>query len=273
MTEPRLGCYLYCVMRAGGYPSLEGLQGVDAAYGLQPITHGDLVAVVSQVRLDDFGADALKRNLEDLGWIERTARAHDAVLARALTGDAVVPLRICTIFEDELRVREMLERERAYLLDALDRLNRRDEWSVKVLADLEKVQATMRERSSASAKVSSVSETADAPGRAFFARKKRDRAASEDASAVAHTAAEHVHIHLRQHAAAATSLPPQDRRLSQRSGTMMLNGAYLVDRSQADKFAAVVEELRQRECPIGVELELSGPFAAYNFVTPQEEPQ
>src|SRR5205085_3343083 len=125
----------YCVMRAGECPSLAGVPGVDSAYRVELLTHGDLAAVISQVRLDDFGSDALKRNLENLAWLERTALAHNAVLARVRSGDAVVPFRTCTIFDDRPRVQEMLDRERTYFLDALERLQRRDEWSVKMLAD------------------------------------------------------------------------------------------------------------------------------------------
>jgi hypothetical protein len=47
---------------------------------------------------------------------------------------------------------------------------------------------------------------------------------------------------------------------------MVLNGAYLVERSSAPKFAALAKELDARHRDIGVTLELTGPFAPYNFV-------
>jgi hypothetical protein len=105
MTEAGLGCYVYCVVRQEEQPSLTGLSGVDPDFGIEDVTHGDLSAMVSRVRLEEFGAEALKRNLEDLAWVERTARAHDAVIGRALDAGALVPLRLCTIFDDERHVR------------------------------------------------------------------------------------------------------------------------------------------------------------------------
>jgi Gas vesicle synthesis protein GvpL/GvpF len=269
MTEPALGCYVYCVVREGELPPLEGLAGVDAGVPVEVVSHTGLGALVSKVRLEEFGTDALKRNFENLQWVERTARAHDAVLARALDVDAVVPLRLCTIFTDEAHVRDMLERERERLLEALDRLRGRSEWSVKVLADPRKLEGAARERSSAPAATTADAE-GEAPGRAFFARRKVDEALREEARAMAEAAAEEVHARLQREAVEATLLPPQHPELSGRSGRMILNGAYLADRSRAAEFEAAARELGERHGGIGLEVELSGPWAPYNFVTATE---
>jgi gas vesicle protein GvpL/GvpF len=269
MTEPALGCYVYCVVRAGEHPSLEGLAGVDPDFGVEVLTHGGVSALVSRVRLEEFGAEALKRNLEDLAWVERTARAHDAVLACALAGDALVPFRLCTIFTDNAHVHDMLERERESLDEALERLRGHAEWSIKVLADQHKLEAAARERSPALAATTADVE-GEAPGRAFFARRKLDQALRDEARAMADAAAEEVHTRLREEATAATLLRPQHPELSGRSGQMLLNGAYLVHRSRAAEFAAVARELGERHRGIGLEVESSGPWAPYNFVTAAE---
>jgi hypothetical protein len=269
MIEQGLGCYVYCVVRAGEHPSLEGLEAVDPVFGIEPLTHADLSALTSRVRLEEFGAEALKRNLEDLGWVERTARAHDAVLARALTADAVVPLRLCTIFADEAHVRDMLEREEESLLEALERLRGHAEWSVKVLVKPRELEAAARARSPEPAATAAAEQ--GSPGRAFFERKKVDRGLREEARSMADAAAEEVHMRLGQEAAAATLLPPQHPELSRRSGEMVLNGAYLVHRSRSEDFAAAAGDLRDRHSGIGIELDISGPWAPYNFVTPPQE--
>jgi Gas vesicle synthesis protein GvpL/GvpF len=269
MTEPALGCYVYCVLPSGEHPPLEGLAGVDPDFDLDEVTHAGLSAVVSRVRLEEFGAEALKRNLEDLAWVERTARAHDAVLARALAAQALVPFRLCTIFTDEAHVRDMLKRQRESLLEALERLRGHAEWSVKVLADRGRVEAAARERTPALAAASADAEGA-ASGRAFFARRKLDQALREEARAMAEAAAEEVHARLREVAAAATLLRPQHPELSGRSGEMLLNGAYLVHRGRAAEFAAITGELGERHRAIGLEVEPSGPWAPYNFVPATE---
>jgi Gas vesicle synthesis protein GvpL/GvpF len=268
MTETRLACYLYCVAPAAELPTLVGLGGVDGSFDVESVREDELSAVISRVPAHEFTAEALKRKLEDLTWLERTARAHDAVLARVLAGSAVVPLRLCTIFDDEDGVRDVLRREREPLLAALRRVRGHAEWSVKVLADPHALRAAVRERGSAPVGVGAqeAGAEAQAAGRAFFARKKLERAARDDARVMIERVAEEIHATLRDQAAAATTLPPQDRQLSGRSGEMILNGAYLVEHANAAGFAALATELGRRHQEIGLDVELSGPFAPYNFV-------
>lgn len=262
MSETELAWYVYCIGPAGELPPLDGLAGVDSSFEIRCVTEEGLSAVVSRVQARDFAADALKEKLEDLAWLERTARRHDAVLARALAGNAVVPLRLCTIFADENGVRAVLRGERESLMATLRRVRGRSEWSVKVLADPSALQTVVRERTAPVAE-------ADEPaaGRAYFTRKRVERAAKEDARARIERAAEETDARLRAHAADATRLPPQTRQLSGRPGEMVLNGAYLVERSSAAEFAALTRALDARHRELGLALELSGPFAPYNFVS------
>jgi hypothetical protein len=269
MSKSDRGCYVYCVVRESADLSLSGLVGVAPGFDVATVTYRGLSAVVSEVPLQQFGADALKDNFEDLEWLERTARAHDAILARALAADAVVPLRLCTIFTDEAGVRRMLERGREFLLDVLGRLRGKAEWSVKLLADQKKIESAAREHESARAAAPAAGGS-EAPGRAFFARKKAERFMREQARAIVESAAEETHDRLRVEAAAATLLRPQNPELSGRVGEMVLNGAYLVDRSRAEAFAGVAQELAERDRRIGLDLELGGPFAPYNFVPAEE---
>lgn len=261
MTRTSLGCYVYCIVPAGDVPGLGGLAGVDPSSDVGVVTDGPLTAIVSRVSLEQFGAEALRRNLEDLPWLSRTARAHDAVLTRALGADAVVPLRLCTIFADEAGVHDALVREQGCLLEALTRLRGRAEWSVKGLVDTRALTAAAREHGAALAE-----KEAERPGRAYFARRRLERAALDEGRPIIERAAEEAHAALEAEAAAATRLPPQDRQLSGRSGEMILNGAYLVARSRAAAFAALAEGLDARHRGAGLVLELSGPFAPYNFV-------
>jgi Gas vesicle synthesis protein GvpL/GvpF len=268
MSDSDRACYVYCVVPESADLALSGLTGVDPGSPVATLTDGGLSAVISHVPLEQFGAEALKRNLEDLEWLERTARAHDAVLARALGAEAVVPLRLCTIFTDEEGVRGMLERGREFLLASLDRLRGKAEWSVKVLADQARIETAVRDHESVQA--GAAGGGSETPGRAFFARKKAERFMREQARAIIESAAQEAHDRLRVEAAATTLLPPQRPELSGRVGDMVLNGAYLVDRSRAEAFAGIAQELAERDRCIGLELDLAGPFAPYNFVPAEE---
>jgi Gas vesicle synthesis protein GvpL/GvpF len=270
MTEPVLGCYAYGVVPAGEALALDGLSGVEPGSRVVLLTHRELGVVVSEVHLEEFGAEALKRNLEDLDWLERTARAHDAVLAHALSAEAVIPLRLCTIFDDEKRAREMLDSERGPLLDALARLRGRSEWNVKLLADPQAMEMQGREPTRGMAGGAGGGEPGSR-GRAYFARKKQARAASDETRAAIEAAAKAIHSQLAERSAAAAVLPPQHPAVSGRAGRMVLNGAYLVDRARAREFAALADESAERYPGPGLAVECSGPWPPYHFVTTGRE--
>jgi hypothetical protein len=265
MTEQGLGCYVYCVTAREESPPLEGVPGVDPAFEVEVLEHGPLSAVMSRVPLDEFGAEPLKRNLEDLAWLERAARGHQSVLDGALASDAVVPLRLCTIFADDGQVRDMLEREGEVLLEALERVRGHAEWSVKLLADAHAIEAAARERGLPPAMSSEATGGEEPPGRAYLTRKKLDRALRDEVRAISQSAAEETHSRLKQQATAATLLPAQNPEVSGRKGDMVLNGAYLVERDRAVEFASVAQELADRHREQGLVLEWTGPWAPYNF--------
>ena len=268
MAEADLAWYVYCVIAAGEQPPFEDVRGVNAGYGIALTGDQYLSAVVTQVSLDEFGEEPLKRNFEDMAWLERTARLHQSVLDRALErSPAVVPMRLCTIFGDEEHLRGMLERERDVLLGALERVRDHSEWSVKLLADPEAIDAAARAQSAAAAP-----KAAGGAGRAYLARKQAERGLRERSRELVEVAQEQVHARLQAEAEAVALLPPQNRELSGRSGDMVLNAAYLVHRSRVETFTGAVEELRHdpRQRELGLELEVTGPWAPYNFVAAEQ---
>src|SRR5207248_10966586 len=125
-----------------------------------------LGAVVSPVPLDEFGEEGLKRNLNDLDWLEQMARAHEAVLDAALADGTIVPMRVCTIYKSDDHVRSALIERRSLFAETLDWLSGRAEWGVKVLADPERIESKARERGGV------VEAGAGSEGGAYLARKQ-----------------------------------------------------------------------------------------------------
>jgi hypothetical protein len=226
-------------------------RGVDPAHDVELIRYAGLAAVVSEVPLDEFDERGLQEALEDLDRLEVLARAHERVLDEALGHGAVVPFRMCTIYESPARVQEMLARERDHLTAALRRLRGMEEWGVKAYAV---------------AGVAGV-ETAAEPssGTDYLSLKRADRETAEIARQVVDAAAEAVHAGLRERAADAVLSPPQTGPLAGHEGEMVLNAAYLVAEADVDGFRAFVADLAGRHAREGLELELTGPWPAYHF--------
>ncbi|MBO0829407.1 MAG: GvpL/GvpF family gas vesicle protein [Streptosporangiales bacterium] len=251
MAEP--GRYVYAVCRAGDRAevtdALTGVRGVaDAPVGV--LDHATLCAVVSEVDLAEYGEDGLRRNLEDLGWVERVARAHDHVVGAVSTVTTCAPLRLVTICSDDDSVRAKVDAQRDELERTLTLLDGRVEHGVKAYA--------------AEPGATAAAGVADEPtGTAYLMRRRQETATREAADQAAADAADEVHTQLRELAIASRRYPPQDKRLSGRRERMVLNGAYLVDRSATPELEQAVAVLAERHPQL--ELELTGPWPPYSF--------
>ena len=255
--------WTYCVTRAADELPRDAT-GV-AGSELMRIEDGDLAAMVSRVPLEEFGAEPLRQNLNDLAWLERVARSHEDVLERALAASTIVPLRLCTIYEGEAGVRRMLREEHDALVEALGLLDGRQEWGVKLLVDRDKLAEAARSRSAETAALEDDLGAREG-GAAYMRRRRLERQVRESADALAQEVAEDVHARLEDWATAAVTRPAQNRDLSGHEGDMLLNGAYLIGADRVDGLRELVAELEELHRPLGARLELSGPWPPYNFV-------
>jgi hypothetical protein len=260
LRDEGFGYYVYGVVGSSARLP-EDLAGVDPDGAVRVIDDDGLAAIVSQVPMAEFGEERIRENLNDVSWLEDTARSHERVLEAVLGRTAVVPLRICTVFAGERQVVEMLSAERSLFRDALARLAGKAEWGVKAFADSVALEAEAISRS-----VEPGAETDVSPGTAYMDRRRQEARAQEAAEEVADEWADRLHTRLAGTAAEALLNPLQRPELSGHEGVMLMNGVYLVPDQEADRFGEVVAELRDEFDRKGVEIVLTGPWPAYNFV-------
>jgi hypothetical protein len=257
--EPQDLLWTYCVVRIDAAVPL-GVAGI-AASRVERIETDSLAALVSRVPAAQFAAGPLTDNLNDFAWLERVAREHEAVLDHALVQSTIVPLRMCTLFADPAGVREMLDRQSDSLSAALEALEGRFEWAVKVLVDRERLMHAARPPSSEAPASASAGE-----GSAYLQRRRTERSDREAASRLAADTAQQVHARLQDWAIDARTRPPQNPELSGHEGEMVLNAAYLVARERSDELREIVGELEKHHRHLGARIELTGPWPPYNFV-------
>ena len=248
-TQQDTGRYLYAVCRGLPPGVLDGVPGL-AGEPLELVEHRDLVAVVSTVPLTSFGEEALRRNLEDLTWLESVVRCHDEVVHAVAAHGPAAPMRLATICFDDDAVRARLRQWAVDLDYVLDRVTGCAEWSVKLLQRPAEAEGADRTETPASG--------------AEYLRRRRaavDQRAASAASAA--DVADELHTALAGRAKASRLLPPQDPRLSRLSGTMVLNAAYLVPDDDAAEFTALLDSLRDRHPEMTIDAR--GPWPPYSF--------
>jgi hypothetical protein len=256
------GTYVYAVSRGLPPGALEGVAGVAGAPVHLVEEHG-LTAAVSPVSLGEFGEEALRRNLEDLGWLESTARAHHGVVDAAAACAVTVPLGLATVYRSEDRAREALRERHEEFAEALGRITGRTEWGVKVYADPARAAPGSEDHDQ-----DQDQDSGSRPGTSYLRRRSVQRKTEEEARREVLMAAECVDDELCGLAATRRLHRPQDPQLSGERGWMVLNAAYLVDDERAEDFRTTVARLAAERPDL--RLRLTGPWAPYSFATEEE---
>ncbi|WP_020674111.1 GvpL/GvpF family gas vesicle protein [Amycolatopsis nigrescens] len=253
-TDPA-AWYCYAVTRPAGKDALDGIHGLRGE-PVQAVTHGELTAVVSSVPAAEFGEESLRAGLEDLAWLEEVARAHNDVVDGVARRAVTLPLRLATIYLDRPRVQAMLRERGPRISAALDRVDGRAEWGVKVYAD------------PAATATPAAGETGTPSGRSYLRKRLAERRSRDDAWRAVTEAAEAVDRELGALAEDRRRHRAQHPELSGVPGRNVLNLAYLVPVPHGDRFLARVDELRGTAH--GCRIEVTGPWVPYSFALPEE---
>jgi hypothetical protein len=256
------GVWVYAIAEPGRPASLSELSGVGGG-PVRPVEAAGLVAIVEDVGLDEYGEAALRRNLEDLAWLEAAARAHHRVIDAVGQLGPVVPMRLATVYRDDAGVSGVLAERGADFHQALRRIGTRRELGVKAYAVLPS------ESGGAPGSAAARSPAAGAgAGAAYLQRRRSELSASKDARRAALESAQQVHRELSGLAADSRLHAPQAPQLTGIREPMILNAAYLLDDERDDDFATAVSALAKRYP--GLRLELTGPWPPYSFTGPEE---
>lgn len=265
------GAWVYAIAQHADTAEFGHVTGVGGG-PVRTVAGAGLTAVTETVRLDEFGEAALRRNLEDLDWLDAVARAHHAVIDAVARQGPVVPMRLATVYGSETGLADMLEQHGTDFREALRRIGTRKEWGVKAYAAAAAGEAgPQRQPAATSTTASPGAGAGSAPagaGSAYLRRRRDQLAASKDTRRSAMASTQIVHDQLSRLAAQTRLHAPQAPQLTGSKEPMLLNAAYLLDDGARDAFAAAVAALSE-EHP-GVRLELTGPWPPYSFAGADE---
>jgi hypothetical protein len=245
---------MYALARAAAAEVVPPVRGVGEA-PVRAIVEGGLACFVSTVAMHEFGADALRENLEDLAWLERTARRHDAVVQACADVTTIAPFRLATICTDDQSVCERLRSLSGRAAAVLARLDGRHEFGVKLFATEPHSAPTDPE-------------PVESSGRAYLMRRRDERASQERFAEQAMREADAVHQALSERAVMAYRHRPQDQRLTGDPRPMVLNAAFLIDDDKVERFRAAADGLAAQRSPDS--LVVTGPWPPYSFATVEE---
>jgi gas vesicle protein GvpL/GvpF len=216
---------------------------------------GGLHIVVADAPLSEYGEAAIAHGLANLEWVSRAAMAHERVVESFLSADAVLPMKLFTIFTNEERALAHVREERKRLDTLVRRVSGHDEWSIRVVLDRGRA-----ERAAPTSAPSSGGRT----GVAYLARKKARRDAARELAERAQATVADLYDHLSARAKLAKRRTASE--LPAQGGSLLLDAAFLVPRRRAASFKTLAGREAKAMARHGYGVTLTGPWPPYSFV-------
>ena len=251
--------YVYCVVRGSRKPALAGSPpGLPGCGPVRTLGVGSgLWLAAASAPLPQYGGEEIQSHLSDLSWVSDRALAHEAVIEHFTDADAVLPMKLFTLFASDDSALDHVRESRERIDRALDRVAGCIEWGVRVRMD----DARAREAFTAESRREAGPQSS---GKAFLLRRKLEQDASRNLAGRLRAEVDEVFAELAEGSAEAVRREPAAP--PEAGGRLLLDAAFLVPSRRGAEFEALVERGSARLAPRGCEVTLTGPWPPYHFV-------
>src|SRR3954465_1117183 len=243
-VSPEGGKYVYCIIRSDRQREF-GTIGIGGEQRVYTVAFHDLAAVVSDTPIVIY--DPTRENV----------LAHEFVNETVMREHTVIPMSFGTVFRSEEDVSELLRSTHQAFSDVLDKMRDKIEFGLKILWEREKVIANI-ERDNDEIRRLKDETSRHTPSSTYFARMQLGRLIEGALEEMSTRYVADIHDSLKPVAVASRSNKPI-------GDLMILNAAFLVDRSQEVSFAERVKEISRKYEDL-LRFKYSGPWPPYNFV-------
>ena len=255
--------YVYCLVRSSKAPAVSSAP--PAMPGAKPVralpAGGGAWLIVSTVSGAHYDEAALATGLKNLDWVGRRAMAHEAIVEHFLTAAAVLPMQLFTLFTTDERALEHIARQRRRVDRILTRLERQQEWGLRLSFDekgarqaVEEAHRSRRPRRSPRAE----------SGAAYLARKRDLLDVTRGQLTAARSAANRLYRAMSREAT--TSRRRRATEQATPGSRLLLDAAFLVPKTKANAFRRTLRQHARKLSGSGLVVSLTGPWPAYNFV-------
>lgn len=245
--------YVYCLVAAKTRPPIArvpaGLPGASRPRAIDVGT--GLFAIVADVSERQYGEASINAHLSDLDWVSRAAVAHERVIEAFIRADAVLPMKLFTIFTNDDRAVADVRANRDRIARVIKRVSKHHEYGIRVVLERPPSAPATQTRAASA-------------GAAYLQRKKAQRDAAVELVANARETVAELYDRLAARARAARRRPASE--LPVQGGPLLLDAAFLVPRSAARRFEAAAAREARTLAKSGYGLTLTGPWPPYTFV-------
>ena len=229
------------------------------------IAGADATALVSRLPMGEYGAEAVETKTADVSWLSPRAMAHDRVLTWAHDHGGIIPLPMFSMWESQDSLArwlgggaQELNRLFARIAHADEfglRIHRRDSVMLEGIDDLDADLAQLKREAERAA-----------PGQRYLLERKIAEQGKSAVRAASQRLARDAFDQLRALSREAIARPLGSEAGRVPDATLVLNGAFLVDRARTEEFRGAVAALARAQEPRGLAFDFTGPWPPYHFV-------
>lgn len=219
------------------------------------VTYKDLTLIGKMVDISDFQKE-LQGALKNPKTMEAVLTEHQDFLDRLMRKTTVVPFQFGTILKDKKGAADYLKSSYAKYKELLKKFKDRQEWGVRVFADLKKFKTS----------IAQIKSNVSSSGTAYLLRKKQEEEAEKATNEKLTSFSEEILTGLKE-LAFEYKVTKSAQRFSEKGEVLISVFAFLILKSKIRKFNQKVAKLGKKYQEFGLRLTSSGPWPAYNFVS------
>jgi hypothetical protein len=252
--------YVYCLLNTE--PVLHETMELR---NLKPIVIGDFNVIVKYVSSQEFSEENFKRNLSDIEWLENNAREHVEVITTLMDQNTAIPFKFGTIFNSEDSLRRFITDYSDSLFENFHHIEGREEWSVKIYCDRKSLSQQIDELSEETASLEKQI-MASSPGKAFLLRRKKSELVENEMDRICKSYGQNYYDEFRKLSVSTNLNNLLPKEFTGREDTMILNAAFLVNKTKVNDFRNTVDTLRKKDGNSGFFIETTGPWPPFSFI-------
>ncbi len=248
--------YVYAITRRPATPYVEAIDQSDH-YG--SVKAGGVSAVFTPVPREAFSQDVIDRRAGDLEWLGAIGYRHQAVIAHLMRDTAVIPLRAFTQFASEDSLRQYLTENATQLGKVLDRIDGKQEWTLRIEFDAQKWHDALASRVESLRDIQQQIDSS-APGKAFLLKKKLD----DERKKVSRSAEQKLVAEIEKEVLTKLACETIAESREDRDGAFpQIN--VLLNRDEEARVEELRRDLSERYEKDGITLAVTGPWPPYTF--------
>lgn len=254
------GLWLYAIGHAG-HPVPERVEAVDGSSNLERIVEGPLSAFCTPIDLRRYAQQAVDAHAGDLDWLGSIGYRHQAVMQALMSGGTIIPLRAFSLFGSRQMVESQLRVGREPFLKVLERLDGKQEWTLRVEFEPQRFSDALTSRVPTLRALDQEMKSA-APGKAFLLKRKLE----EEKKRASHEAETQVVGEIEQEVLKRLACDTVSESREQRDGGFpQIN--VLINRDEEFRLQELHRELADRYAGEGITLAVTGPWPPYTFAS------